>query len=1403
MGSKQFLGLDLGTNSIGWCLTDENYDVIKKQGKSLWGVRLFDEASDCKERRMHRGATRRLERRKKRIRLLQSLFNDEIKKVDKSFFERLELSKFHFEDRVDRFNNVQTLFIDKNFSDKQYYKKYPTIYRLRKHLLESKDKEDIRLIYLAIHHAIKYRGNFLSLGQTFNIDSQDDLQKNFENLNEQLRMLNKDTIKFDAEIYKDKIKPSIEKRFSISIVKDVLKEYFPTADKYIEKIVYPLIAGAKVKVADIYELAKGDEENLEKKDITFSSETFDLDFEEIKMGMQDDTHSAIVLNCKAIYNFFKLESILKGKKYLSLAMDNRYECHKQQLAELKNYVKKHGSLNLYNKIFREVDKDLNNYPRYVGSNRVNNQGQRFNRCSKDDFYKFLKNALNLQKNITDDEYLNKINELMNDGEFLAKQNSTDNGIFPYQMNEMEINQIIDNQKQYYPFFDQRDETGLSVKEKILAILKFKIPYFVGPLNSKSPFAWCQRKEGKEHEEILPWNIESIVDYEKTAETFINKSLNHCTYLNDEFCLPKNSIQYSAFNLLNELNKIFINGKPITYEDKIDVIENLFISDKRKVTKKSLKNFFKGKYGTEVSLTTSNDKELEEIKCNLNSYRTFVQLLGRDFVDHNIQLIDKIIRDITLFDDKAILASRLRKIYHIDESIIGKIKTLTYEGYGRLSEKLITGLKVPVVNINTGEVIFKSILRLMLDTNENFMEIINNSDYNFKKLIDENNPSEEENVDIESYVDALYVNPQMKRTLIQAYRIIEELKKITKKPIDEYYVEVSRSNQAEKVRKLSRRTFLIQLYKQLEEICRKETENQIAQSYDTFIKEGLEALNNKSDSEFRSDKLFLYYLQLGRCMYSNKPIALSDLYDSKICDIDHIIPQSKLKDDSIENRVLVLQEFNRCKSDVFPIPQSLLFTGHQSFYRMLHKNRLMGNKKLNNLLRNEPLSDNELQQFVNRQLVTTNQAVDALINLIKHMENMDETKVIYSKAENVTIFRKKFNIVKCRDTNDLHHAHDAYLNIVVGRTLSSYFGYKGDKEYYKRTFNIEKILERNVYSGKTLVYEYPNTLQKVKKQIFTRFDILVTKRQYVGNKLFEQISIQPAAEGLYPLKASDNRLLDTAKYGGYNHLANGFYCLVKSLDKKGKEFVSIEAMQNIYVKPTDSIEKKKEYLIKIKKLNNPQIINELLRINMVIEQDHKKFCITGKTNESLLIQNLKQITFAEKEINLFKKLSKLNKICMEKGLKLNNKDDSKIKSYFKITEDLSNHDSEIVISPAKNDKVQKITLKDSELIEMYKIIVTKLNKNVLSEYSNLNKIKINLEDENSFEKFNNLNIFLKAYVITEMLNLTKCDRVTSDLSLIGLSANSGVLVINKKITAGMRIVNESITGYYRKVIYEAK
>lgn len=73
-----FLGLDVGTGSVGWAVTDTDYEIMRSHGKDLWGVRLFDSANTAEERRIFRTSRRRLDRRNWRIELLQGIFAEEI-----------------------------------------------------------------------------------------------------------------------------------------------------------------------------------------------------------------------------------------------------------------------------------------------------------------------------------------------------------------------------------------------------------------------------------------------------------------------------------------------------------------------------------------------------------------------------------------------------------------------------------------------------------------------------------------------------------------------------------------------------------------------------------------------------------------------------------------------------------------------------------------------------------------------------------------------------------------------------------------------------------------------------------------------------------------------------------------------------------------------------------------------------------------------------------------------------------------------------------------------------------------------------------------------------------------------------------------------------------------------------
>ena len=42
--NNYYIGLDIGTESVGWAVTDDCYNIKKFKGNAMWGIRLVDES---------------------------------------------------------------------------------------------------------------------------------------------------------------------------------------------------------------------------------------------------------------------------------------------------------------------------------------------------------------------------------------------------------------------------------------------------------------------------------------------------------------------------------------------------------------------------------------------------------------------------------------------------------------------------------------------------------------------------------------------------------------------------------------------------------------------------------------------------------------------------------------------------------------------------------------------------------------------------------------------------------------------------------------------------------------------------------------------------------------------------------------------------------------------------------------------------------------------------------------------------------------------------------------------------------------------------------------------------------------------------------------------------------------
>jgi CRISPR-associated endonuclease Csn1 len=284
-----------------------------------------------------------------------------------------------------------------------------------------------------------------------------------------------------------------------------------------------------------------------------------------------------------------------------------------------------------------------------------------------------------------------------------------------------------------------------------------------------------------------------------------------------------------------------------------------------------------------------------------------------------------------------------------------------------------------------------------------------------------------------------------------------------------------------------------------------------------------------------------------------------------------------------------------------------------YWTYLNKVGLLSDEKYRRLTRTTHFSDEEKFEFINRQLVETRQSTKVIASLLKEL--YPDTEIVYVKAGLVSDFRQKFDLLKSRAVNDLHHAKDAYLNIVVGNV----WHHKFSKRYYlkggENNVKPEIVFTRALKCGEHVIWNGASDKDRVVK-IARRNTAHMTKYAFCRKGgFFDQMPIA-AAEGLIPRKKD----MPTEIYGGYNKSTASFFVLVKyTVAKKqdvmvmpvellyAKAFLNDEAFAISYAKKTVSDIVNKP-VTAIEFLLNKRII----KINTVLSLDGFRVCITGKS-----------------------------------------------------------------------------------------------------------------------------------------------------------------------------------------------
>ena len=502
---------------------------------------------------------------------------------------------------------------------------------------------------------------------------------------------------------------------------------------------------------------------------------------------------------------------------------------------------------------------------------------------------------------------------------------------------------------------------------------------------------------------------------------------------------------------------------------------------------------------------------------------------------------------------------------------------------------------------------------------------------------------------------------------------------------------------------------------------------------------------------------------------------------------------KVKDDSFDNTVLVRKQINAYKSDVYPLNHEI-HEKMKSFWTMLKSKELISNKKYERLTRTSEFSDDELAGFINRQLVETRQATKVVADLIKLVFG-DETRVVYVKAGLTSDFRQKFDIYKFRELNDYHHAHDGYLNIIVGNIYNTKFTNNpynfikerknNDKEKNNgRFYNLRRIFDFN-----SEVWNKEEMIPKIERYIY-KIRPLFTRASYEQKGGFSDQNISAPQERLRALKSNNEILKDISKYGGYNSVKNAYFFIAEYTEKK-KRIRSIEVLPIFEKNKIKTKEDLKKYCEEKLKLDDVKILLKKLKYKSLIYSDGHRYFVNSKTSNNITIQNGIQIILQKNNTETFRKIYK-----KLEELKLRYKSESERENKFMI--DLS-----ISLKNKKSEKKlseQEINLKVDNL---YFEFLDKLEKGIFKN------IKINLLKylKEIFEKvkYEELSVYKKSKIIQEIFRGIINQQGKFDLQESLKYHKNFCTVMNKSkiLENDFYIINQSPTGLFEKKIYLGK
>lgn len=694
------------------------------------------------------------------------------------------------------------------------------------------------------------------------------------------------------------------------------------------------------------------------------------------------------------------------------------------------------------------------------------------------------------KDTHSDEYKNEVKNIKDhssNGKHLRVVRNLENG-YPNGLYVKEARAILRKQQEFYP---EISDDFIEVCESIISA---RIPYYIGPLNNDAKNAWVSKNGKIKYSYAYSMKqADKPVDEYDSIEKWKKRMISHCTYLPEEYALPKGSFIAETFSILNELNILRAedendNTYYLTYNDKVKILDTLFMSGKE--VKYSdvrdllhIKNFGarkqsndNRKFNNKYTLYPRISKLIPSLKLD-----SVIDIFSEN---EKVKEIEEIILSINLYNEEKTKIDYFKDKKGYSQEVSKALSKLTSNSFYSYSEKFV--LHQPMNE--RGD----SMMSLLFEDNNRFytneqMTLISKAvdeegnplDFSankYEKILEENGGKLNIDLLLEEGNPLIPISRPVIRGLNEAMKMYTELVKVYGVP-KRVVIETARDLKDHSIIGTQSEKHFDQTKKLYDYLVEQfGGEKNFAKKSNVEEWEQIESYVNKNKV-----KIELYLRQNGVDLLTGEKININEL---EKYEVDHILPRG-FGDDSLDDKMLISKLANAKKANRLPLQfiesgeqiGNHVVTSSEFIHRVenLYDMKLISQKKRDRLLLE---NDKDLETFINQNLVDTRYIIREFMSILNayNKHHHYDTHVVSLRAAYTSLYRKTFNFDKNRGYGQQHHAHDAALIVVADKTLSTYYPHYDERNHrndsgFSKTYKdfIQEMLSNDQAKKDSLKY----------------------------------------------------------------------------------------------------------------------------------------------------------------------------------------------------------------------------------------------------------------------------------------------------------------------------------------------